>query len=49
MSAPADAHGALLEVSGLHTGYGASPVLHGVDLHIAAGEAVGLLGRNGMG
>ena len=39
----------LLEVAALHTGYGASPVLHGVDLHIAAGEAVGLLGRNGMG
>ena len=49
MSAPADAHGALLEVSALHTGYGASPVLHGVELHIAAGEALGLLGRNGMG
>ena len=49
MSAPTDAHRALLEVSALHTGYGASPVLHGVELHIAAGEAVGLLGRNGMG
>ena len=49
MTAPADAHGALLEVSALHTGYGASPVLHGVELHIAAGEALGLLGRNGMG
>ena len=32
MSAAAEAHGALLEVSGLHTGYGASPVLHGVEL-----------------
>jgi branched-chain amino acid transport system ATP-binding protein len=49
VSARTDAHGALLEVGALHTGYGASPVLHGVALHIAAGEAVGLLGRNGMG
>jgi branched-chain amino acid transport system ATP-binding protein len=49
LSAPVGSHGALLEVVGLHTGYGASPVLHGVQLHIAAGEALGLLGRNGMG
>jgi branched-chain amino acid transport system ATP-binding protein len=40
---------ALLEVRELHAGYGSTPVLHGVDLHIAAGEVVGLLGRNGMG
>ncbi len=29
--------------------YGSSHVLHGVDLQIARGETVGLLGRNGMG
>ena len=29
--------------------YGSSHVLHGVDLDIARGETVGLLGRNGMG
>src|SRR5688572_32420194 len=40
---------ALLDVRELHTGYGSSPVLHGVDLRIAPGEVVGLLGRNGMG
>jgi branched-chain amino acid transport system ATP-binding protein len=49
MRTSAAAQGALLEVGALHTGYGASPVLHGIELHIASGEAVGLLGRNGMG
>jgi branched-chain amino acid transport system ATP-binding protein len=40
---------ALLEIESLHAGYGATPVLHGVDLGVGAGEAVALLGRNGMG
>jgi len=40
---------ALLEAKGIHAWYGSSHVLHGVDLRIAAGESVGLLGRNGMG
>lgn len=40
---------ALLEAAGLHTYYGASHVLRGVDLTIRPGESVGLLGRNGMG
>ena len=39
----------LLEVAGAESGYGALPVLFGVDLVIAPGEAVTLLGRNGMG
>lgn len=39
----------LLEAKGLHTYYGESHVLHGVDLEIREGEAVALLGRNGMG
>ena len=39
----------LLEVSGLEAFYGASQVLFGVDLAIDNGEAVALLGRNGMG
>jgi len=30
-------------------GYGASRVLHGVDLVLKRGEAIGLMGRNGMG
>lgn len=40
---------ALLRGAGLHTYYGASHVLHGVDFAIGAGEALGLMGRNGMG
>ena len=39
----------LLEVCGLHAGYGASEVLFGIDLSVGAGEIVGVLGRNGMG
>ena len=31
----------LLEASGLHTYYGPSHVLHGVDFTVRAGEAVG--------
>ncbi len=40
---------ALLESRELHTYYGASHVLHGVDFRIDRGETVGLMGRNGMG
>jgi len=40
---------ALLEARGIHTFYGASHVLHGVDFAVRPGETVGLLGRNGMG
>jgi branched-chain amino acid transport system ATP-binding protein len=40
---------ALLEAQGIHAWYGSSHVLHGIDLRIARGETVGLLGRNGMG
>lgn len=39
----------LIEAQDLHTYYGQSHILHGVSLSIAPGEAVGLLGRNGMG
>jgi len=39
----------LLEAKGLHTYYGVSHVLHGVDFAIKSGETVGLMGRNGMG
>jgi branched-chain amino acid transport system ATP-binding protein len=39
----------LLTVDGLHAGYGKVEVLHGVGLHIAAGELVALLGPNGAG
>lgn len=39
----------MLQVSAIHTYYGNSHVLHGVDLHVAQGEVVSLLGRNGAG
>ncbi len=39
----------MLEVQGIDAFYGDSHVLHGVDLRIAAGERVALLGRNGAG
>jgi branched-chain amino acid transport system ATP-binding protein len=39
----------LLEVVGAEASYGTLPVLFGVDLAIKPGEAVTLLGRNGMG
>ena len=39
----------MLEVSGLHTYYGASHVLQGVSLTVGPGEVVAILGRNGMG
>jgi branched-chain amino acid transport system ATP-binding protein len=39
----------LIDARGLHTYYGASHVLHGVDFSIRRGETVGLMGRNGMG
>jgi branched-chain amino acid transport system ATP-binding protein len=40
---------ALVEAVGLHTFYGSSHILHGVDFSVRRGETVGLLGRNGMG
>ncbi|MEK9726397.1 MAG: ATP-binding cassette domain-containing protein, partial [Rhodospirillaceae bacterium] len=43
MSAP------LIRLQGIHTYYGASHVLHGVDLELAEGACLSLMGRNGMG
>jgi branched-chain amino acid transport system ATP-binding protein len=39
----------LLEISGLESFYGASQALFGVNLAVAEGEVVALMGRNGMG
>ena len=42
-------HEPVLEARGLHSFYGDSHILHGVDFTLARGEAIGLMGRNGMG
>ena len=39
----------IIEAEGLHTYYGASHILHDIDFLVRAGEAVGVMGRNGMG
>ena len=39
----------MLDVRGLHSGYGRIPILTGIDLSVAEGEHVGILGHNGMG
>jgi branched-chain amino acid transport system ATP-binding protein len=39
----------MLSVNNLNTYYGDSHILQGVNIGVGAGEAVGLLGRNGMG
>jgi len=39
----------LLQIEDIHAGYGEIGVLHGISLSLAAGEILGVLGRNGMG
>ncbi len=39
----------LIEAKGLHTYYGDSHILHGIDFTIHRNETVSLIGRNGMG
>ena len=41
--------GVFIEARGLHTCYGAYHILHGVDFTLRSGQALGLMGRNGMG
>ncbi len=41
--------GALLSVEDIHTYYGDSYVLQGLSIEVEKGEALGILGRNGMG
>ena len=40
---------ALVEATGLHTHYGASHILRGIDFTVGQGQTIGLMGRNGMG
>ena len=39
----------MLEITNLHSHYGFSHILQGVNLRLAPGECVGLFGRNGVG
>jgi branched-chain amino acid transport system ATP-binding protein len=39
----------LIHASGIHSYYGASHILHGIDFTVNRGETIGLMGRNGMG
>ncbi|MEN6544053.1 ABC transporter ATP-binding protein [Parvibaculum sp.] len=39
----------MLEIRGLHSGYGRIEALHGIDISVAQGEIVALIGANGAG
>jgi amidase len=39
----------VLDLHGLRAGYGDVPVLHGISLRLHEGEALGVVGHNGMG
>ncbi|NNU43184.1 ABC transporter ATP-binding protein [Ramlibacter montanisoli] len=39
----------LVDARGVHSYYGSSHVLRGIDFHVDRGETIGLMGRNGMG
>ena len=39
----------VLQVAGLRAAYGHVPVLHGIDFQLREGEAVGIVGHNGVG
>lgn len=39
----------LIQAKALHTHYGASHILRGVDFTVGQGQTIGLMGRNGMG
>lgn len=39
----------MLELKGVHTHYGLSHVLQGINLRVNKGEVIGLFGRNGVG
>ncbi len=49
VKAPITARPPLLALSGIDAGYDASRILHDISLEVREGEAVALLGRNGVG
>ena len=49
MSTTATTSNILIDAQGVHSYYGASHILHGVDFRVGRGETIGLMGRNGMG
>jgi len=44
-----EANAAVLEITDLRAGYSEVPVLHGISLQLWEGEAIGIIGHNGMG
>ena len=49
MSAPGERAGLPVTARGLVRGFGAAPVLRGLDLHIPAGQFLAVVGRSGSG
>ena len=49
VDAGVEPNGVVLEITDLHAGYGEVPVLRGVSLSLREGEAIGIVGHNGMG
>jgi len=49
LRSPAHANECLIQTRGLVKQYGGRRVVNGVDIHVRAGEVVGLLGKNGAG
>jgi len=39
----------MLTVTNLHTAYGQSEALHGIDFSAKKNETIAIMGRNGMG
>ena len=42
-------NGVVLDITDLRAGYGEVPVLHGISFQLWEGEAIGIVGHNGMG